>query len=64
MENPHYMILRLPDSYRPIIICADPLETNAPATGILQLHHSVQGRQVAQIIVNRCVRSCITRGQG
>ncbi|KIM47152.1 glycoside hydrolase family 28 protein [Hebeloma cylindrosporum] len=32
MENPHYMIIRLPGGYRPIVICADPLETNAPAS--------------------------------
>ena len=31
MENPHYMIIRLPGGYLPIVICADPLDTNAPA---------------------------------
>jgi len=31
MEDPHYMIIRLPGGYSPVVICADPLDTNAPA---------------------------------
>ncbi|PPQ67563.1 hypothetical protein CVT24_002843, partial [Panaeolus cyanescens] len=30
MDNPHYMIIRIPGGYRELIICADPLEMDAP----------------------------------
>ncbi|KAF8159884.1 pectin lyase fold/virulence factor [Crassisporium funariophilum] len=70
MENPHYMIVRLP-SYREIVICADPLETNRPASSgdgifnvVTQFGADKSGKSVSTNAFVNALRAANARGGG